>query len=1668
MDDEKQGDMEVSIKDLFDQFIEASTMRNVLATHRRIMSHADLNPCEFNEFFPKLKRAVLANRQRNKNWKAKALFSKIDKRAAQRCYSNTKPPTPTENSTKTNNSQINSTTYSRHEPDDSMSSLSSSMLAKNQSNCNNALQNHNCLIIGSGPAGLRTAIELQLLGANKVVIVEKRERFSRNNVLHLWPFVIDDLKSLGAKKFYGKFCAGSIDHISIRQLQLILLKVCLMIGCDFRESCSYTSLCPATIKHDNVNGVQENTNSDDGTVLENTSGSCDIKYECDIVQDDARVPTASHEQEESTRRLDKEEDAEVSQLQGKENSLRVDQTTVASRHLTKLDEHQDKCKRTDKLRGVKAHFECETKIQEKELHSYEWDIIIGADGRRNTLSKFFPRKEFRGRLAIAITANFINRQTTAETSVPEISGLSFIYNQDMFNALAYDTNIQLENVCYYKDDTHYFVMTAKKKSLLERGVLMNDYATTQDLLSDNNVNRDALLKYAKDAASWTTGLEPLDFALNHYGQEDCAMFDFTSMYAASNACKALRTTRDGLTLVALVGDSLLEPFWPTGSGCARGFLSSFDAAWMCRQWAVNKCAMVDYHHHNSNNLTGSSRAGRNRTSTPGGQTIEPTTYNKMALSVMAERESIYRILAQTTSENLQQNYSHWTLNPHTRYPNLNRHLIMPSQVEHLMTDCEAKYGHDHQVDSAKARTLSPPSAGCQERARRVKSPNARRSPKKLKSANASPVTQPRNFNNRSKSLSKYKSKSRPDLGLRDIDDDDTYLEFEESYRNLVDRERPGGMTQYLGFRRPDCDLYDDLFVPSISGTLPSSNNLQNLEARRARDIDECLRQRRQKTKINVVREELIGRLKAGSEGPGREGSPGALFGAGGNAVLFNELRKLREQQARSGSSRPESGSSPLSLLNSMRRCASFAERVKSFESKLSSDPSQDQSQVTTPKTPIDNVRNLPQFATLQELFVNNSTLPGKEGQDKIKHPSRIPVVTKLTKDDWNVKCWEKRLAANANGKVANDNLNGASRNLNKSLSVDSHRNRFQRPKKQVDVFQDRIKEMAGKLEVAKKNNAKLYGENKFTQQMANGKENGQQRDQQSSQVRSQGWINHLKRELSKGVEAKNQLGRQPMNPVLPNKPIKKLFDDDDDEDDGIDVNKHYDHLCINRPKNKYLSKGGGYKSHLVRTKFDSATSKVINRPNPTGESKQAYLAALASRASSASSTRSDYSTNTANSSSGSGKQTTGSSSSSGQANSVIDVECFRCRKFVSTSDRITVGDCTLHRVCLTCASCGITLRSNEIQHYLDLAKTESGSASFTCAICKPSIRADLSREAASRLAAQKGRESTTGDDDNDEEDDDQYQTAQQKKRMQSREDFLNARIDYSELYKNIMTNNGNNMGATSKAAAISKSGATPNTTGEAKFVSPSPVDVTLPLASSTDIPGGSQPGSRASNQSDLNRSPRYRIARSETIDDGSEQVTLVLAPGETSTPVTETPNGLNSASRNLKQREMIDEEELERILHLDNRNTSSVRRASSSSTSSVESSISGSTSDGSSRVGDDGGARKEQAESVDTNGKQSDDSSSLNSPPVSDDYDNEDDDSDNGDQNSTYDDLVTSEEFEESTTSDKEEPGEQEDELEKNGPSSAASVAATAISKASQEPQQQQQQRQPRTSQLAS
>ena len=60
------------------------------------------------------------------------------------------------------------------------------------------------------------------------------------------------------------------------------------------------------------------------------------------------------------------------------------------------------------------------------------------------------------------------------------------------------------------------------------------------------------------------------------------MFNEVSLnIQADNSCRVIER-RGHRLMVSLVGDSLLEPFWPTGTGCARGFFGGLDACWLMR------------------------------------------------------------------------------------------------------------------------------------------------------------------------------------------------------------------------------------------------------------------------------------------------------------------------------------------------------------------------------------------------------------------------------------------------------------------------------------------------------------------------------------------------------------------------------------------------------------------------------------------------------------------------------------------------------------------------------------------------------------------------------------------------------------------------------------------------------------------------------------------------------------------------------------------------------------------------------------------------------------------------------------------------------------------------------------------------------------------------------
>lgn len=483
--DEEDGD-HTNIDSIYDRLVVADDIGDTLKFFYKLCELLDINPKNHKTVFTTLKSKL-------KSWKYQNLFNKLEKRSKHVDYKN-KPCSKTK-----------------------------------------------VLIIGAGPVGLRLAIECAFLGAH-VTVIEKRKGFSRNNVLHLWPFLIVDLKAIGVKSFFGKFCAGSLDHISIKRLQCILLKVSLFLGVQFHTQ----------------------------TLFE------------DVIQ-----PT-----------------------DGKGWRAKISPTSST-------------------------------------LNSQEFDVIVGCDGKYNCLK--FKRKEFRGKLAIAITCNFVNKQTSEEARVEEISGVAFIYNQDFFHELTQKTGIELENIVYYRDETHYFVMTAKKRSLLSTGVIKQDSKDVFKLLSVDNVNHKSLLTFAREAADFATNyqLPHHQFAVNHYGKEDVAMFDFTSIHQAVNSSRIYERKGKRL-LMCIAGDVLLEPFWPTGSGCARGFLGAFDAAWMIRGFGLNR----------------------------------------ESLDLLQERESIFQLLPQTKPDTLIRKQDLYSIDPATRYLNLNARAIKKEQVSHLLDNSD--------------------------------------------------------------------------------------------------------------------------------------------------------------------------------------------------------------------------------------------------------------------------------------------------------------------------------------------------------------------------------------------------------------------------------------------------------------------------------------------------------------------------------------------------------------------------------------------------------------------------------------------------------------------------------------------------------------------------------------------------------------------------------------------------------------------------------------------------------------------------------------------------------------------------------------------------------------------------------------------------------------------
>ncbi|KAJ3211774.1 [F-actin]-monooxygenase mical1 [Dinochytrium kinnereticum] len=236
----------------------------------------------------------------------------------------------------------------------------------------------------------------------------------------------------------------------------------------------------------------------------------------------------------------------------------------------------------------------------------------------------FDRSTFRTANLIGITVNMSSPgksprsstttprdSLTSEDSLvaarPPISGGIVQYClPTFFSSLRHAKGIDLENVAQYPGDKGdcYIVMTPRKSCLLRLGVLKEDKKDPGELVHPSNVHREKLVEVARTVATEIGISEDWTFrqrvGRNGGLVDDVAIFDFSTRTVAKIPCKAcigdsvlfpspltppsspvLVPAKDhdegSMAVVAkphhrlfvtLVGDSLVVPFWPLGTGWA--------------------------------------------------------------------------------------------------------------------------------------------------------------------------------------------------------------------------------------------------------------------------------------------------------------------------------------------------------------------------------------------------------------------------------------------------------------------------------------------------------------------------------------------------------------------------------------------------------------------------------------------------------------------------------------------------------------------------------------------------------------------------------------------------------------------------------------------------------------------------------------------------------------------------------------------------------------------------------------------------------------------------------------------------------------------------------------------------------------------------------------------
>lgn len=391
------------------------------------------------------------------------------------------------------------------------------------------------VVVGAGPCGLRAAIELRLLGA-RVTVVDRRNQFSRINQLHLWTWCGDELKALGARVLEpppSDFGSNpDLLHVGISDLQKLLVKVALLLGVEVLLGADYVS------------------------TEWSAQGCWSVRL--------GAPPSAS--------------------LEGRAG----DAAPVESAPATEMPPSPAAPAQIDGVAAVIA--------------ANGFASLIGPDSGLAVLETESLRRES----AVGLICNFRRSNGNEERKLRSFSMAKQFYLA-LFQKVAETTGADLENIVYTKShDSHYFVMTPTHKSLVEMGVIIDK--AHKPLLARENVNQSKLDAFVRKVASFQfKATEPavLSAALADLGGQSQVehadsgprLFDFSKMrrqvdgltflHPPTVSCSGEEEQSGDVSdslLVAVVGDALIEPFWPEGLGIIRGFFSVMDACSAVAEW----------------------------------------------------------------------------------------------------------------------------------------------------------------------------------------------------------------------------------------------------------------------------------------------------------------------------------------------------------------------------------------------------------------------------------------------------------------------------------------------------------------------------------------------------------------------------------------------------------------------------------------------------------------------------------------------------------------------------------------------------------------------------------------------------------------------------------------------------------------------------------------------------------------------------------------------------------------------------------------------------------------------------------------------------------------------------------------------------------------------------